>query len=148
MLRIKHGKQRIKHLFQGHDQIIQRCRRVRCDPLRPVLEIVVPHDHSRVFDDHPGPRHPRVTIPVGEVNAPLQKDVPHVPAPHPEREREAEQNPADAKSGFHGMRKEMAQKGATSTYCGRENLAPLFLAEITLFFSKKRRCRPLPPNLQ
>jgi len=60
---------------QREDKIIERSSSMRRRPRREVLEVVVPYDHPGMFRAHPHARHPCVTIRVGEINIPGDKNI-------------------------------------------------------------------------
>ena len=60
---------------QCENEIIERRRCVRSRPCWEVLEVVVPYDQSWVLRAHLHTRHPRVTIRIGEINIPGDKNI-------------------------------------------------------------------------
>jgi uncharacterized protein YpiB (UPF0302 family) len=68
-------RERIQQKRQCDDEIVQRHSRVRSRPLRKILKRMMTDDQPRVFPDHLGTRHARVTIRIHEVNIPSDKNV-------------------------------------------------------------------------
>ena len=60
---------------QHENEIIERSSCVRRGSGWEVFKVVAPYDQSWILRAHPNARHPSVTIGIGEINIPSDKDV-------------------------------------------------------------------------
>src|SRR6266550_6941275 len=90
---------------QCHDEIVQRRSRVRSRPLRKILKPMMPDDQPRLFADHPGTRHARVTIRIDEVNISGDKNVLKIRAArrqnHRAEKRDLKNNERETSEALH-----------------------------------------------
>ena len=73
--------ERFQRRCQSGDQVIQRRCRVRRCAGRKILERVMTNNQPRLFEAHPDPRHPRITIRVREEDLAINEDLSVIRAP-------------------------------------------------------------------